>query len=92
MTGPIGSWITAFKSIFGSHLMYREGYNRYKPGSFTVRQLGYANLILVTGDKMRDELKKIPEHILSMKAATRMVSNLRFGRVVKAKCRKGPRN
>ena len=76
MTGPIGSWITACKSLFGGHKMYREGYDRYKPGSFTVRQLGKGNIVLVTGEKMREELRKVPEHTLSFKESTRIVSDL----------------
>jgi hypothetical protein len=76
MKGPIGSWITAFKSITSSNILYREGYEKYKSGSFTVRQIGTGNMVLVADEKMRDELRKAPEHTLSMKTATRKVSVL----------------
>jgi hypothetical protein len=54
----------------GAHIMYREGYETHNPGSFSVRQLGLGNLILVTGEQQREELKKAPENILSFKSAT----------------------
>ena len=62
--------------------MYHEGYETYKPGSFTVRSLGYGDMVLVTSEKLKDELRKAPENELSMNAGMDEVGSRSLLRVV----------
>lgn len=58
------SFWTAVRCIYESPVVFEEGYRRYKGRVFRVPQLtGW--LVLVSGDKLIEELRKVPEHLVS---------------------------
>ena len=59
--------------MFGGHLLFQQGYDTYKPRPFSVRVLGFGTMVMITGEAMRDEVKKLPENVLSSKVAINQV-------------------
>ncbi|KAF8574248.1 cytochrome P450 [Ramaria rubella] len=68
-TGALSSYLDAIRFIRQGHVMLMEGYNKYKPGVFRLPDMNRWH-ILVSDQKHIDELRKAPDDVLSLDAAT----------------------
>ncbi|KAL0952913.1 hypothetical protein HGRIS_007128 [Hohenbuehelia grisea] len=67
---PFGSYYGGLRFFFNSQKMLREGYSKYKSGHFMVPRWRDW-VILVTGDKIVEELFKMPQDTLSLMDAAK---------------------
>ena len=74
-SGPLASYLTAFKYIRHGRELFQEGYEKYKGRTFKVPSL--ARWITVISDPILiEEVRKLPYEIVSIEAAFREVGFL----------------
>ncbi|CCM04380.1 uncharacterized protein FIBRA_06554 [Fibroporia radiculosa] len=65
---PLLSFIGAFRTFLDSKDVLQEGYSRYKGGVFKIAEL-HCWTVVVTGSELVEELRKVPDSILSFPVA-----------------------
>ncbi|KAL9714650.1 hypothetical protein Ac2012v2_001309 [Leucoagaricus gongylophorus] len=68
-SGILSSYLTAFKWVTAASELIQEGYDRYPDGIFKVATIDKW-MVVVTGRKRLDELRKAPDDALSFQEAT----------------------
>ncbi|CAL1702998.1 unnamed protein product [Somion occarium] len=69
-TAPILSFYGVFKYFTHSREMIQEGYDKYKGRAFKIPEV-FRWMVIVTGPKLIEELRKAPDDTLSFEEATR---------------------
>ncbi|CCM06932.1 uncharacterized protein FIBRA_09244 [Fibroporia radiculosa] len=65
---PLLSYVGAFRTLLYSKDVLQEGYSKYKGGVFKIAELN-CWIVLVTGSELVEELRKVPDSILSFPVA-----------------------
>ncbi|KAL4062167.1 cytochrome P450 [Scleroderma citrinum] len=73
----IGSYFFAFKSLSGASGLVQEGYDKYKNTLFKIPTL-YTWIVVVSGDKLLEEMRKVPEEHLSAVVGGEDLLKLRY--------------
>lgn len=74
-SGIIGSYIAGLKFISTGRDLIQEGYDKHKPKAFQVAERNHWHII-VTSPEAVDELRKLPEDVLSADIAADEVDTL----------------
>ncbi|KAJ2915158.1 hypothetical protein MD484_g5266, partial [Candolleomyces efflorescens] len=87
--GFLGATIDSFKFILHGHRLIKDGYFKYKGLAFKIPTITTSSgwLIVVTDERMIEELRKAPEDVLSFRAATidSLQAEVTFGKHAHAK-------
>ncbi|KAI0245471.1 cytochrome P450 [Lactifluus subvellereus] len=67
---PILSYLSAFRYLFGGLPILKEGYEKNKPGIFKIATFRRW-MVLPTGAKLIEDIKKAPDDVLSFQAPIR---------------------
>ncbi|KAJ3566941.1 hypothetical protein NP233_g6679 [Leucocoprinus birnbaumii] len=76
-SGIISSYLTAFKYITSGCDLVQEGYDRYPNGVFKLATMSKW-IVVVTGQKFLDELRKAPDEVLSFQEAVNDQTQIKY--------------